>query len=235
MPTSAPVPSLPEAPIAGGWSIERFALGPGAFHALEVVERPGRQVWISNPSTPAVVLGSTQPGGIVDIVAAARRGIEVVRRRSGGGAVLVVPGDLCWIDLVIERGDALWDDDVGLATHWVGEVWRAALSRLGLEVTVHHGPVVRSPWSELVCFAGLGPGEVVGDGGAKVVGISQRRTRHWARFQTAGLVRWEPFDVAQLLVPEPPAPLSDLARAAQGCGRPAARLEAAFLAALPAH
>jgi hypothetical protein len=50
---------------------------------------------------------------------------------------------------------------------------------------------VRTPWSSTVCFEGLGPGEVV-VGGRKAVGISQRRTRHWARLQAAVHLRWRP-------------------------------------------
>ena len=39
-----------------------------------------------------------------------------------------------------------------------------------------------SDWSALVCFAGLGPGEVTLDG-QKLVGLSQRRTRDGVRIQ----------------------------------------------------
>jgi hypothetical protein len=49
-----------------------------------------------------------------------------------------------------------------------------------------------------VCFAGLGPGEVTRNG-AKVVGISQRRTRHAARFQCAVLHRWDVEGIAALV------------------------------------
>jgi lipoate-protein ligase A len=50
--------------------------------------------------------------------------------------------------------------------------------------------MVRTEWSELVCFAGLGPGEVT-VGGRKVVGISQRRTRDAARFQCVAYETWD--------------------------------------------
>jgi hypothetical protein len=58
----------------------------------------------------------------------------------------------------------------------------------------------RGAWGQLVCFAGLGPGEVTaGLGGAKVVGISQRRTRAGARFQCAVPLAWDPGRLAALL------------------------------------
>ncbi|HEX6785774.1 MAG TPA: hypothetical protein VF076_01140, partial [Acidimicrobiales bacterium] len=62
---------------------------------------------------------------------------------------------------------------------------------------------VRTPWSPLVCFSGLGPGEVHA-GGRKVVGISQRRTRGWARFQCAAYLRWDPDALVALLAPPRP-------------------------------
>ncbi|MEY2454843.1 MAG: lipoate---protein ligase [Acidimicrobiaceae bacterium] len=122
-------------------------------------------------------------------------GIEVVRRRSGGGAVYVEPGGTLWVDVVVPRGDDLWDDDVGRATYWLGAAWAAAI---GERAVVHRGAMVRTEWSDLVCFAGLGPGEVTVDD-RKVVGISQRRTRDAARFQCVTYERWEPEPLATLL------------------------------------
>ncbi len=226
------MPSPPEP--APGWRVRRHELGAGDFHALDVDAPTTRAVWISRPPRPAVVLGSTQDRAIIDEAVASHRGIEVARRRSGGGAVLVVPGEVCWIDLVIGRDDRLWDDDVGRAMHWVGEVWQAALAEHDLEASVHRGPLVRTAWSEVVCFAGVGPGEVVGDGGAKVVGISQRRTRAWARFQTAALVRWDPVALTEVLAVEPPDGPRALSQAARGTGVRATQLEAAVLRHLPA-
>jgi len=140
-----------------------------------------RGLWILDATQPALVLGSTQR--VVDAP-----GIEVVRRRSGGGAVWVEPGVTLWVDVVVPRGDELWDDDVGRATHWLGDAWARAV---GDNAAVHRGAMVRTPWSDRVCFAGLGPGEVT-IAGQKVVGISQRRTRQSARFQCVAYERWDP-------------------------------------------
>jgi lipoate-protein ligase A len=137
---------------------------------------------------PALVLGSTQP--MIDL-----DGIEVVRRRSGGGAVYLEPGGTLWVDVVVPRGDELWDDDVGRATYWLGEAWAAAV---GGGAVVHRGPMVRTEWSDLVCFAGLGPGEVTVDG-RKVVGISQRRSRAAARFQCVTYETWDAHTVGTLV------------------------------------
>ena len=117
----------------------------------DVVER---SIWIHDVSAPALVLGSSQREHIVDN--ATIDGFEVVRRRSGGGVVLLVPGDVLWLDVLIPVGDPLWDDDVSKASHWLGETWVTALGY----GDVHRGPMVKSKWSPLVCFTGLGAGEV---------------------------------------------------------------------------
>jgi lipoate---protein ligase len=156
-------------------------------------------VWVCEPAEPALVLGSAQRDEVADAAACSAAGVEIVRRRSGGGAVLVVPGELLWLDLVLPAGDELWQDDVGRAFQWVGETWRRALADLGVVAHVHTGGLVRTRWSPLVCFAGLGPGELTLAGGAKAVGISQRRTRDAARFQCAAVHRWDPAALLRLL------------------------------------
>jgi len=162
--------------------------------------RPARTVRLLEPGAPALVLGSSQTEGIVDLGAARAAGVSVVRRRSGGGAVFVAAHHVVWVDLVVPRSDPLWDDDVGAASWWVGDCWAAALGSLGVSdpVTVWKDAMVRTEWSSLVCFAGLGAGEVL-VGGAKAVGVSQRRTRSAALFQTALLLCWEPRRVLELL------------------------------------
>jgi lipoate-protein ligase A len=169
------------------WRCWRSVGSAASFHARAVPDQPEPSLWIHQVEQPAVVLGSTQGDDVVDEVEAGRRGIELARRRSGGGVVLVHPDHSRWVDVIVPRHHPRWSDDVGTAFHWVGAAWSQALQRatpaeLRDQVRVHRGGLVKSRWSSLVCFAGLGPGEVT-IGSAKVVGISQRRTRHWARFQ----------------------------------------------------
>ena len=152
-----------------------------------------RTAWVVEPTTTVVVLGSTQP---TDVVVP---GVAAVRRRSGGGAVLVEPGGLVWVDVLVPAGDPLWEADVGRAFAWLGRAWAGALTDAGVPgAVVHRGPPVVTPWSPLVCFAGLGPGEVALEG-AKVVGMSQRRTRAGALFQSAALLDWRPAALLERL------------------------------------
>jgi lipoate-protein ligase A len=182
----------------------------------------GRVARAYQPVDRAVVLGSGQPEDCVDPEACVAAGTQVVRRRSGGGAVLVEPGGLVWVDLVVPSRDPMWCADVGQAAWWVGEAWAAALSRSGLPgAQVWKGPMRRREWSSLVCFAGLAGGEVTGPGGSKLVGISQRRTRYGSLFQCACLLCWEPSELLGLLRLAPAArarAAAELSAVASGAG-----------------
>ena len=181
------------------WTVTWATGSAAAFHARGVPPVPTREVEVLQVERPALVLGSTQPGADADAAALEAAGVALVRRRSGGGAVLLEPGGATWVDVVLPADDPLWSDDVGIAFHWLGRAWAAALAQLGIEgAAVHEGPLHTTRWSRLVCFAGLGPGEVT-VGGAKVVGIAQRRTRAGARFQCALLHRWDPAAITSLL------------------------------------
>ncbi len=218
------------------WTVEEVTGTAAEIHGRSVPSPARRLVWVHRVSDPALVLGSTQPDDVVDEGAVRSAGVAVVRRRSGGGAVLVEPGGVVWVDVVVPVGDPLWDDDVGRAFTWVGERWAAALGEVGVAgAEVHQGGQVTTPWSRLVCFGGLGPGEVT-VGGAKVVGLAQRRTRGGAWFQGAALLRWAPADLVDLLRLTPAGrrdALADLEGRAAGVAVDPAALVAAFLSLLP--
>jgi lipoate---protein ligase len=193
-----------------------------------------RSVTFWRPTGPAIVLGSAQPDSVVSPSA----GVPVVRRRSGGGAVYVAPGEMVWADVVVPAGDELWSDDVGRAGWWVGEAWSSALAGVGIapeSLSVHRGRLVTSRWSPLACFAGLGPGEVQIDG-RKVVGIAQRRSRRGALFQCAALLAWDPWALLSTLAisgDDRDQAAADLAALATPVPVSAERLETALVRALP--
>jgi lipoate-protein ligase A len=141
----------------------------------------------------------------VDVEACARASVEIVRRRSGGGAVLLEPHNVLWADVLIPVEHAMWTNDVSSSAWWLGEVWLHALASLGVSgLSVHRGAMRHSEWSRRVCFAGVGGGEVM-LGERKVVGISQRRTRLGARFQCAVYARWRPDHVVALMADPRPS------------------------------
>ncbi len=158
------------------------------------VDAGGRRVVVHRVAGPALVLGSTQDRSVVDADVAAAAGVEVARRRSGGGAVLLVPGAHVWVDVFVPADDPLWDHDVCRASWWLGEAWVAALGG----GDVHRSGVTDRAAARVACFAAVGPGEVARSG-AKVLGISQRRTRLGARFQCVAYRSWDGRDLLGLL------------------------------------
>ena len=201
-----------------------------------------RRVLVHEVAHPTLVLGSAQRDQrfLPEDARLQAAGCGLVRRRSGGGGVLLRPGHVLWVDVVLPRGDVLWDDDVGCSGLWLGDVWSTVLAGLGLVAEVHRGPLAGGAWSEAVCFAGRGPGEVSVDG-RKVVGISQRRTREGAWFQCAALLEWRPRELVDLLGLEPVEQVTaELEERAVGLVDLLAQdapdpeeLAAAFVAALP--
>jgi hypothetical protein len=138
------------------------------------------------------VIGSTQPDALVRHDRAEAAGIEVCRRRSGGGLVYLDPRTDCWIDAVVPAGSPLWEDDVGLAFLWLGRRWASVLDGfLGPAgpALLHRPRSAGRRGRPLWCFGEMGHGEVT-IGGSKVVGLSQRRTRHWLRLQSLVLGAW---------------------------------------------
>ena len=181
------------------WKFREAQAGVGEFHGME--HPGGREAWLhcwGEEERGALVLGSSQSEELVDTEMLQRRELELVKRQSGGGAVLVVPEVLIWIDVFIPREDPLWEDDVGKSALWLGKVWQATLLEFGISAEVHQSPYQPGDWGELICFAGRAAGEVFVDG-KKSVGISQRRTRQGARFQTALTRQWDITDLSSLL------------------------------------
>lgn len=193
--------------LSSPWALLRFRGTVAELHersaqAVSELSAGGpaeRALLVMEPCDRGLVLGSSQPASVADARACEREGVSIVRRKSGGGAVLVEPGGQLWVDVVLPAGGPLWEPDVGRAAWWLGEAWAKALEKVGVARTgVWKGPFTRRPGGHLSCFATLAGGEVTW-GQRKVVGISQRRTRCGALFQCSCLLRWEPAVLTELL------------------------------------
>lgn len=143
-------------------------------------------LWELVIETDAVVVGSRQRLEDDHIQHARARGIEVVARRSGGGAVYLSSSTSLWIDLWFPAQTGVQPIDLARLFVGVGEAWATGLQGLGLVPTVQRGPGSKDPTrknlAQRVCFADVGWGEVT-VGGSKVVGLSQRRVRQGTRVQ----------------------------------------------------
>lgn len=204
------------------------------FHARSVPDPAPRELWMCRVTAPALVIGSSQDEAQVDRRACERLGVDLVRRRSGGGAVLLRPGEVTWVDVIVPRGAPGWSDDIFGPMVWLGEHVAAALEPMLDEgsVEVHRGPMVSTAWSKSVCFDGLGAGEV-SVGGAKLVGISQRRTRHAARLQCCWYSVHDPAHLLDLFESAHRPPVDALRPVATIARDVAEALPAALAARLP--
>jgi lipoate---protein ligase len=148
--------------------------------------------------------------------------------------VLLEPGAVVWFDVVVPAARlhaAGIGDDVAASMTWLGWHVASALADLGVGADIHRGAMACSAWCPLICFAGIGPGEVLVEGD-KLVGISQRRSRGGARFQCAVHTRWSPEVLIELLTAD--VPVAALPPVATLPTDTAAALPAAVAAALDA-
>lgn len=187
---------------------------PSHFDVEQFRSEPQRLAVFREVDRPTLVLGSTQPTEVIDAAAMRERGVELARRRGGGGAVYLGagPGDQLWLDVWIPRRDPLWVADVSAAAEWVGAWWMEALAGLGQQgFDVHRGRSVPGDLGDLVCFAGRGPGEVFA-GGRKVVGLSQWRSREGALFSSSAYLRWDPTPLLAVMEVDGDGARAELAR-----------------------
>jgi len=169
------------------------------FDVEQFRAEPRRLAVAREVAGPTLVLGSTQPAELVGVPAMRERGVELARRRGGGGAVYLGPGAQLWLDAWIPRDDPLWVADVSAAAEWVGAWWMQTLAGVGQHgFEVHRGRSVPGDLGDLVCFAGRGPGEVF-HAGSKVVGLSQWRAREGALFSSCAYAHWDPESLLALV------------------------------------
>jgi len=218
-PVPPDLPTVVDAP-GGAWTVEVRRGSAAELHeasAASVAVPTARTVVVNEVVAPALVLGSTQSPELlrpeVRAEAEAGTGPDVVRRRSGGGLVPLAPDGQLWVDVVVPLGDALWDDDATRMARSAGQWWVDALVRLGVDPELVRSdqqstgrPTNDRELGRVVCFAGIGPGEVevAEDFGIwwKTVGFSQRRTRHGAVLQCLVPRRWDHGALVDALDPE---------------------------------
>jgi lipoyl(octanoyl) transferase len=125
---------------------------------------------------PAISLGYGQPvDGSIDLDEAARMGIGLVRRPTGGSAILHEGPDLELTYSVVGAADDFSGADDLLATYrWIGTALAAGLTGLGAAVEMVSVQPSDPRAMPAFCFARTGSYELE-VGGRKLVGSAQRR------------------------------------------------------------
>jgi lipoate-protein ligase A len=130
--------------------------------------------------SPWVSLGSGQLCADLDSAALRERGWGLLRRASGGTAVLH-EGQLGYA-LVLPTSHRVWAGDLTASYERLAVPLRFGLNRVGVEThpasTSERAAVSADapPFTDRICFAALGPHELIA-GGQKLVGNSQVRRR----------------------------------------------------------
>jgi lipoate-protein ligase A len=174
---------MSEAEVCGTFQILRRS-GSCSELCEQLPNLTARTIVLAKPNDRAVIVGSAQEPTEQMEFRCEEAGFAIVRRRSGGGAVVIVPDEVVWVDLFLPADDPLFESDVRSGSQWVGDLWSEVVQQLAgtdRKVAVHRDALVEAPWSRACCFLGLGPGEVT-LGGQKIMGLSQRRSRAGAWF-----------------------------------------------------
>ncbi len=176
---------------------------PRPLELLDATVEDGRPrgVW-SRATEAALVLGSGQqpPADW-----SPPDGLPLVRRGTGGGAVLCDESYLM-LDIALPAGDPRILDDVTESYRWLAERIVGALERLGVDDLSLVDPLALRELdpsareaARLACFAGLGPYELLDARGRKLVGLAQRRRRGGVLLQAAAYLGGDRGELADLL------------------------------------
>ena len=153
-------------------------------------------------------IGMSESIADVDLAACRATGTGVVRRPSGGSAVLHVD-QLAW-SLTVPSGHALGPPDIVASYAQQAELTLVALRSLGVAARGATPPEAKAPLPdpllEIACFGGLAPHEVVtGHPPRKLVGWGQVRRRGVVMHHATLSRRFDPHVLAALLVTDRPA------------------------------
>ena len=123
---------------------------------------------------PCLSLGRNQPGSDVDWAACRAAGVDVVRRPTGGRAILHT--DELTYSVVLLQTDPRAAGDVVESYRRLSEGLLAGLRRLGVDATQATGQRTEATTLSAVCFETPSDYEIT-VGGRKLVGSAQCRTR----------------------------------------------------------
>lgn len=172
-----------DAPLSGAENMDRD------LKLMEECQRPTLRLY--SWAQPTLSLGRNQNDGWIDHNLCCAYNVEVVRRPTGGRALLHMPGEITYAVILPEVDSRL---KIAQAFAGIAAVLGQALAQLGLPVTAAAYGSIPSGASHPSCMAVTAPGEITALG-RKFVGSAQVR-RNGKLLQHGVIVRR--YDVALL-------------------------------------
>ncbi len=174
-------------PAAGAWNM---AVDEALAEAVEAgASPPLLRLYRWDP--PCLSLGASQPFEVADAEFCAARGVDVVRRPTGGRAVLH-HHELTYL-VAAPLGKASLSRELQGAYAAICRALVAGLRRLGVACELSEavaGQKLIRPTQAIPCFIGPAPGEIV-MGNRKLVGSAMRRVGHSILQHGSILLDWD--------------------------------------------
>jgi len=156
--------------------------------------------------------------------------LEVVVRRSGGGAVLVGPWML-GLSAVLPVAHPLVAGGPVPSYRWLGEAVALALRRIGIDAAALTPQALRerrgdgtAACADWACFGGLSPWEVLARG-RKIAGLAQQRRRDGVLLVAGVLLQRPPWSLLCARLQRPLVDEQRLALASTDCTQELSRAE----------
>lgn len=180
----------------------------------EPVSAPRLRIWAYR--RPAVVLGRSRRADAAVAQEAARAGVQLCARPSGGGAVLAGPW-LLGASVILPPQHALVAASIPRSFRWLGEAHAAWLQDIGVAARAAAAPPASNDAAlSWACFGSLSHWEVEAVG-RKIVGLAQARRRHGVLFSAGILISLPPWEVLCDVLGQPCAQAQALARRTVSC------------------
>lgn len=145
------------------------------------VSKPAVLLW--QYQAPAIIMGRSQRPDEGQLQRAEQAGLPIMRRGSGGGAVLAGPWMLSFTVFIPTEHQIAGLDIINIFG-WLERIWIAALESVGVACKGVDKPLIdyskqvsKQHEVEWACYAALSHGEVVSLDNRKLVGLAQIRKR----------------------------------------------------------
>lgn len=133
---------------------------------------------------PAIILGAGQRPDPQRLSRAQQQEIALVKRKSGGGAVLAGP-ELLSVSVFLPPDHAISKGSAVAAYQWIGNVWKQVLAHCGIkaqlpssEQMTHSRQLAESRGTDWACYGQVAHGELLDHCQRKCLGVAQIRSHH---------------------------------------------------------